>query len=489
VNHGPPQNRNRDFGRCWIPLPLGRLSGPIVCSLITLATLRADPIDDYVQAQLKKQHVPGASVAVVREGKIEKAKGYGLADVELNVPATERSVYQWGSITKQFTATAILLLAQENKLSLSDPISRYYPKAPPAWTNVTIGHLLTHTSGIKSYTSLPSFAKNLRKDYKPDELIGLVEDLPLDFSPGEKWDYSNTGYFLLGLVVEKASGESYASFLASRIFRLLGMETARVNDQFELIANRATGYEYRNNVLRRAEFASPTQPFAAGALVGTVLDLAKWDAALYTDKVLPSSFREEMWTPLKLNNGKTADYGYGWGLGEIRGHRFVGHGGGIPGFTTHILRLMQDKLTVIVLLNAGANPEAIARGIAGFYIPGLTLRTVTAQADTDPKLTESLKQCLIELAEKRDSPMLTPGFRANFSTSRARFAALKHDVPAMKSFTFILSEEPSDTDREAFGAQISRLSSFRMATGNENRFFTFGLTSDRKVAFYRASNE
>ena len=182
-----------------------------------------------------------------------------------------------------------MLLAQENKLSLSDPISRYYPKAPPAWTNVTVRHLLTHTSGIKSYTSLATFAKNLRKDYEPDELIGLVRELPLDFNPGEKWDYSNTGYFLLGLVIEKASGESYASFLSSRIFRPLGMDTARVNDQFELIPNRATGYQVRSNVVRRAEFASPSQPFAAGALVGTVLDLAKWDAALYTDKVLASA--------------------------------------------------------------------------------------------------------------------------------------------------------------------------------------------------------
>ena len=196
-----------------------------------------------------------------------------------------------------------------------------------------------------------------------------------------------------------------------------------------------------------------------------------------------------MWTPVKLNNGKTAAYGYGWGVGDVRGHRFVAHGGGIPGFTTYILRLDQDKITVIVLLNAGGNPESIARGIADAYVPGLTLRSVPAQLDTDPELTERLKRCLIELADKKDSTMVTPGFRENFSTSRARFAALQHDVQAMKSFTFIVNDQPTDADREAFGAQVSRLSSFRMDTGDQSRFFTFGLTGDGKVAYYRASDE
>src|SRR5439155_8795 len=217
----------------------------------------------------------------------------------------------------QFTAEAVMLLAHEGKLRLEDHIAQYYANAPAAWSNVTIRHLLTHTSGIKSYTSLPNFFGTIRKDYKPDELVGLVTDLPLDFEPGEKWDYCNTGYYLLGLVIEKVSGKSYGDFLASRLFGPLGMATARLNHQFEIITNRATGYEIRSNALFRSEFVSPTQPFAAGALVGTVLDLAKWDAALYTDKLLPTSDRQEMWTPVKLNNGKTAPYGYGWQVGEI----------------------------------------------------------------------------------------------------------------------------------------------------------------------------
>src|SRR6185503_5682934 len=211
------------------------------------------------------------------------------ADVELNAPATENTVYQWASVSKQFTATAIMLLAQDGKLKLEDSISRHYPDSPSTWKDVTIRHLLTHTSGIKSYTSLPNFFKSIRKDYEPDELIGLVKDLPLDFEPGEKWEYCNTGYYLLGLVIEKVSGKSYAQFLKERIFDPLKMSTARLNHQFEIIANRATGYDNRSNGLWRSEFVSPTQPFAAGALVGTVLDLAKWDAALYGHELLPTS--------------------------------------------------------------------------------------------------------------------------------------------------------------------------------------------------------
>ena len=276
------------------------------------AGLQADSVDTYVERQLKAQNVPGLSLAVVRGGKVEKAKGYGLADVELNALATENTVYQWASVSKQFTATAIMLLAQDGKLKLEDPISRHYPDSPSSWKGVTIRHLLTHTSGIKSYTSLPNFFKSIRKDYEPDELIGLVKDLPLDFEPGEKWDYCNTGYYLLGLVIEKVSGKAYAHFLKERIFAPLKMSTARLNHQFEIIANRANGYDNRSNGLWRSEFVSPTQPFAAGALVGTVLDLAKWDAALDGDSLLPTSVLSEMWTPVKLSDGKTAPYGYGW---------------------------------------------------------------------------------------------------------------------------------------------------------------------------------
>lgn len=460
---------------------------PSSASLLLIASLlvapaRADRVDTYIALQMKKQEIPGLALAVVRDGRITKAKGYGLADVELHAPVTERSVFQWASITKQFTATAIMLLVQDGKLKLDDAVSRHYTNAPAAWSNVTVRHLLTHTSGIKSYTDLPNFFGTVRKDYTSDELLGLVSGRPLDFSPGEKWVYCNTGYYLLGLMIEKASGQSYADFLNARIFQPAGMTNARVNHQFELIPNRATGYEVRSNQVRRSEFVSPTQPYSAGALVGTVLDLARWDAVLYTDKLLPPAVLKEMWTPVRLNDGKTSPYGYGWQVGDIRKHHFVGHGGGIHGFTSFILRLVEDKLTVIVLANTGANPQGIAAGVAGHFIPGLTLNSIKPQTDSEPELSARLKQCLLELAEKKDSEMLTPEFRENWSRSRRRHATLQKDTRELKSFAFIVDEAPDAGQREVQGVTVARLRSYRLSTREETRYYTFSITADNRVA-------
>jgi D-alanyl-D-alanine carboxypeptidase len=461
-----------------------------VFAVFAFAGAHADEVDRYVEARLKANNVPGGSVAVVRNGKIIKARGYGLADVELDVPATENTVYQWASVTKQFTAAAIVLLAQEGKVRLDDLVSRHYTNGPAAWSNVTVRHLLTHTSGIKSYTSLPDFFRSLRKDYAREELLDLVKGEPLEFAPGEKWKYNNTGYFLLGLIIESASGKSYGDFLAERIFRPLGMQTARVNDQFEIVPNRATGYNVRSNKVLRSEFVSPSQPYAAGALMGTVLDLAKWDAALYTDKPFSAAVREQIWNPVKLNDGKTAPYGFGWSVGELRGHSFVSHGGGIHGFSTYIVRFVEDKLTVIVLMNAGSNPESAALGIAGHYLPGLTLTSIKPpKKDPDPDLTGRLKQVLLDLAERKDSDRITSEFREDYRKSANRADALKRRLAGMKSFTFVTTDDPPKSDPDRFGVPVARVCSYKLVTADETRFYTFELTRDNRVAWYQSSAE
>ena len=222
---------------------------------------------------------------------------------------------------------------------------------------------------------------------------------------------------------------------------------------------------------------SPTQPFSAGAIVGTVLDLAKWDAALYTDKLLPTSVHEEMWTPTKLNNGETSYYGYGWQIGDIRGHRFVGHGGGIHGFTPYILRLMDDKLTVIVLVNSDSSPETLARGVAGRYVDGLTLASIEPKPDPNPSFTKRLEQSLTVLAETKDCDLLTDEFRRNFSHSRRRHGNLVEDIKDKKSFTFVINDKPSSGN-----TNITRLASYRLATNKGARYYTFSLTADNKIA-------
>jgi len=466
-----------------------RLSLGIALSvLISSSNLWADKVDQYVSGQMKKYNAPGLSLAVVKNGRVIKAKGYGLANVELNVRATADTVYQWASVTKQFTATAVLLLADDGKLKLDDRINVYLTNTPPAWSNVTVRHLLNHTSGIKSYTGLPDFFKDVRRDFRQDELIGLVRDLPLEFEPGARWSYNNTGYFLLGMIIERVSGRTYGDFLQERIFRPLEMTTARVNEQFLIITNRATGYAWVSNQLFTSEFVSPTQPYSAGALAGTVFDLTKWDAALYGDRLLSAANRESMWTLTRLNDGKTRDYGLGWELGNLRGHRFVAHGGGIHGFSTYILRLVEDKLTVIVLMNGPGNSAAVSQGVADQYLPGLLLASIKSKPDPDPALTERLKQCLRDLATTKDSSIITAEFREDYARARGRAESLSERLKEMKSFTFVISD-PAPAGRERLGVLVSRLVHYKLTGAKETRFYTFDLTADGKVASYQSSEQ
>jgi CubicO group peptidase (beta-lactamase class C family) len=386
-------------------------SANILLFLVLLAspTAFAERVDNYLKSELKKQNIPGLSMAVIKNGKILKAEGYGLANVELNVPATPDTVYQLASITKQFTATAILMLVEEGKLGLDDKISKHLSNAPPAWSEVTLHHLLNHTSGIKSYTSLPDFNKNPRKDYTHEELIGLISDLPLEFEPGARFRYNNSGYFLLGVIIENVTGQRYGDFLKQRIFQPLGMDQTRVNELSAIIPSRASGYASADGRLSNGEYVSPTQPFAAGALVSTVLDMAKWDAALYMDKLLSRSSLDQMWTATKLNDGSTYPYGFGWALSETKTHRYVEHGGGIPGFSTQITRFVDDGLTVVVLINQSgtANPSGLARGIAGHYIPELAPVSFPAVKKNGPGRSDQVDDYILSEMNKQNIPGLS----------------------------------------------------------------------------------
>jgi CubicO group peptidase (beta-lactamase class C family) len=348
---------------------------------------QADAVDDYVNVAMKERRIPGLSLAVVKDGQVVKAKGYGLANVELNVPASAETVYQSGSVGKQFTATAVLMLVEEGKIGLEDPIGKYLDNAPEIWKDITIRHLLTHTSGIKNFGEKDL---NYRLDYTDEELVGKAASFPLDFAPGEKWSYSNTGYVLLGIVVEKASGKFYGDVLRERVFAPLKMDTARVISEDDIIANRAAGYRLVKGVLKNQEYVSPSlNRTADGSLYFTVLDLVKWDAALRDGKLLRKSSYDPMWTPVTLRSGKTRPYGFGWMFDEIRGHKIIEHGGAWQGFTTHIARYVDDRLTVIVLTNlAGAGPDTIAHGVAGLYNP--ELRPVERKAvQLDPKILDA----------------------------------------------------------------------------------------------------
>ena len=280
---------------------------------------QSDQIDKYIEEQMHNLQISGLSLAVVKDGESIKTRGYGFANIELQVPASEASIYQIASVTKQFTATAVMILVEEHKIGLDDKITQYLSNLPLDWQSITIRHLLTHTSGIVSYTSLPEWDRNLYPISK-EEIMKLVAKYPLNFQPGNAWDYNNTGYFLLGMIIEKVSGQSYSGFLKERIFTPLNMKDTRVNDLNSLIKNRTSGYE-RTSRLINARDSDPSWGYAAGALISTVTDLTKWDAALYTEKILKRHSLEQMWTPVILNNGETFPYGFGWAINKINGHK------------------------------------------------------------------------------------------------------------------------------------------------------------------------
>jgi CubicO group peptidase (beta-lactamase class C family) len=336
------------------------------------AISQADKVDEFVHSGMQVRKIPGVSIAVVRNGEVIKARGFGLANIELNVAATPDTVYQSGSVGKQFTATLVMMLVEEGKISLDAPIGRYIDGAPDTWKSVTVRHLLTHTSGIsnKLYDQI-----DLNQDYTEDELAKKIAAMPLDFQPGEKWNYSNPGYVMLGVLIHKVTGRFYGDLLAEKIFAPLGMKTARIINEADIIPNRAAGYRLVKDELKNQEWVSPTlNTTADGSLYLTVYDMAKWDAALYTGKLLKRSSLEQMWTPVKLNSGKTQPYGFGWAFADVKGHRLIEHGGAWQGFTSYIARYVDDRMTVIVLTNlADADPGKIAHGIAGLYDPELKL--------------------------------------------------------------------------------------------------------------------
>src|SRR5688572_3804650 len=359
---------------CRSSNPMKRLSLLLPLLLIFSLTCLAQDgvttkVDEYIRAEMLAQQIPGVSLAVIKNGEIVLARGYGLANVEHQVPVKPETIFQSGSMGKQFTAAAVMMLVEEGKLSLDDKITKFFPDAPDTWRNITVRHLLTHTSGITDYPQ--DF--DLRRDYTEDELYQRIKPIPLAFQPGEKWSYSNLAYVMLGVLIHKVSGRFYGDFLQERVFRPLGMTTARVISEADIVPNRAAGYRLANGQLKNQSWVSPSlNTTADGALYLSVYDMAKWDASLYTEELLKRSSLEEMWTPVKLNDGKTHPYGFGWALGSVRGHRMVEHGGAWQGFKAHIARYPDDKLTVVVFANqARANPAKLAHRVAELFNPEL----------------------------------------------------------------------------------------------------------------------
>ncbi|MBE2207339.1 MAG: serine hydrolase [Saprospiraceae bacterium] len=325
-------------------------------------------IDQLLSAQFPADG-PGCTAIVAKGDQVLYRKAFGMAHLELDVPMKPEHVFRIGSITKQFTGAAILKLEEAGKLSVQDDITKYLPDYPTQGHKITIEHLLTHTSGIRSYTDMPEFGSVMRTDKSPEEFIAFFKDQPMDFAPGEKWQYNNSGYFLLGVIIEKVSGMPYDKYIEETFFKPLGMSHSHYGHNAPVFKNRVAGYTLSNDGVVNCDLLSMDLPYAAGSLLSNVDNLYTWYRAVMSGKVLSKKSMEKAHTAYKLNDEKATQYGYGWFLGDVQGSPTIEHGGGINGFITASIYLPKEQVFVAVFSNnEGNSPDVAARKIAGLAI-------------------------------------------------------------------------------------------------------------------------
>ena len=455
--------------------------------LAALDAKRLASIDDFVSHEMASQRIPGLELGIYSRGRILLAKGYGQANVELNVPVKPETLMQSGSVGKQFVSAAIMMLVEESKISLDDSVTKYIPDAPATWKPILIKNLLSHTSGLSEYESHERTGPNgpfyLRLDFTEDELAKKIEALPIEWAPGEKWGYRNTNYVLLGIIIHKITGMPYAEFLSERIFRPLAMTSTRLISDRDIIPNRAAGYEIdRNDEFKNQEWVSPTfNSTADGALYFNVLDLAKWDEALYGTKLLKQSSLDRIWTVYPLNDGKPnpAGYGFAWSIGAQDGHKHIGHGGAWQGFTCDISRYPDDSLTVVVLTNLDAghsNPGVVAHVVAGLVNPALTVPKLEAIADDQPELAERLKKLLDEIVAGTDiRPETSPQLAALITPDGAK-QVQQRLAKLWPGGTVTLVKRVTGPEG---GAQW--VSTYRLSKGGDAMLLVFGVGADGKI--------
>jgi CubicO group peptidase (beta-lactamase class C family) len=373
-------------------------------SLVVLAgfpgSLRADPVDDYVNSEIARQQAPGLSLTVLRHGQIARTQGYGLANLEHSVPVHPDTLFKVGAVSMQFTAAGIMLLVEDGKIGLDDSIRKYLPEAPKSWAPVTIRQMLNHTSGLPA-TPNGEFGA----EYSQAELLGIIYKEELNFAAGTRWRFSYVDYLLLGVVMQRVTGEHYSDFLTKRLFRPLGMQTARQISDLDIIPNRAAGYELRDGKLRNAEAISAVANSTAdGSLYLSALDYAAWEAAIANRKLLKPESWALIGQPAKIASGRDYPYGFGWYLEKSGDQLAWRHSGSWQGFQSFVLRYPADDLTVVALANGeGADPARIARHVAAMLEPKLAQAPGAPIEDREPQVTIRVKTLLVQIADGKTS--------------------------------------------------------------------------------------
>ncbi len=429
-------------------------------------------VDSLIKSEMQTQKIPGISMVVVRDGKIDYVKGYGFSNLEHKVAVKPETIFQSGSVGKQFTAFAIMLLVEEGKISLDDPLTKFFNDAPVEWEKIKIKNLLTHSGGFGDYPHDFDF----RADYTEDSLYRIIKKVPLDFKVGERSQYSNIGYVTLGLIISKVTGKFYGEFLKQRIFDPLGMSTARIISEYDIVPNRAAGYRLNDDEIKNQEWVSPSiNTTADGSLYLTALDMAKWEAGLNAGKLLKKESYLAMWSPVTLNNGATYPYGFGWRIDSINKKRIIEHNGTWQGFESVIKRYPEKKLAVIIFSNLRrSNPSKIATRILELYQNELLIPRLKAIKDTEPAITAIAREFVVKSMEnKLTADLFTSEFGPQIMGISARIAT---NLKAKGTF---IKLELLDRKSKEDGTTIYH---YRLYFSKEEVELLLTFTKDNKIA-------
>ncbi len=473
----------------WV-LTLGLLGGA--------AAAAADALDAEIRAELARRRIPGCAVAVLRPGQAPRLRAYGLASVEHAVPVTTDTIFELTSITKIFTATAVMTLVTDGRLGLDDLITRHLVGAPSSWAGITVRHLLTHTSGIApplSFATLYRPRQPQVADYSARELFESAIRDAVRFGPGDRYAYRDTNYFLLAMIIERVSGESYGDFLARRFFRPLGMTATSVPGPWQVIRRRATGYTLRDGALARIRRDGHVELGGHLGVFSSVADLARFDAALDAGRVLPSAAVAQMWTPVTLNNGVEWPQGLGWRLSVRRGHRMLSHGG-ISGVDW--VKLPDQGVTIITLGNLGnltadANPDVnyyMAEFLAPRVVTELAASRAARQPDPAPARAQRYLEALAAFA-RGETPSAVTGplglVLGELGPEGRR--TTERRLAERRAFTYITSDDVRGRGVKHLGVPVARVDHYELVTDHETRYYSFAVTENERLADMRAYTE
>jgi len=454
----------------------------VACALVCAAGANADRVDDYVRREMVGRHIPGCSLALLKNGRVLKVGSYGSSNLELQTKVTNDTVFEIGSVSKQFEAAGLMELSKEGKLNWDAPISSIVPNLPASWPAVTPRQLMSHTSGLPDYTDSKEHDLHAGDEVTHDQVIQSIADSPMMFKPGASWVYCNTGSFLCGMAIEKATGESYDSFMRDTFFHRLGMTSTRLNDNGSIIHERASGYVWQNGTYQRAGFEDPSWPFAGGGMLSTINDMVKWEQDLHRREVAGDPLLEKMWTPVQTTSG-AYPYGLGWQLSDDRGLPCIWHTGHIPGFSAVISRFPSNGYTVILLTNKdNLDTNQMAREIMALndkrFIPPSDLQP---PKDPDPARTKHMESALASLANAQPSSDVTPSLSA--FVSDVWRAKVKQGIDAGAKLIYLGTDDVRSYNIERLGAKIATECHYRVSLGDIS--FTEGmyLSADGKLAF------